>query len=283
MSAEVLTLINGSDVPQSVYDPNGRRHTLEPHQVLPLPGKVAKQFLDERGKFVTIWKPVSVPFARPGESVVYIANVTGSPFLSEKVAHKYLDKATKLEKVEMIPNPLRVPFPITRMYPQPQRIGDSPGGTKTTFSTPPLPVRIPPWHRLPVPQSCADWLLRRDAQQDEKVVGGLVLAREPSSFEPNETWELPEILVYSRMVDDSAQGWVPEREVWKAIMENDDTRTAELKIQLLNTLFYRLVDERWTLPTKQAFDGQLQRVLEEHTRGTKGKANAASSTSAASR
>lgn len=277
--SEVITIHNGSEVPQHIYDETGRRHALEANQVLPMPAKIAKLFLAERGRFVSIWRPVQVPPGQVGEPTVYVANITGSPFLPEKVAHKYMDKATKLEKVEHIANPLRVPFPVLRMYPQPQKVILSPGGTQTTLSTPPLPVRIPPWHRLPVPKSCADWILRRDAQQDDKMAGALMEARAPTGFEPNDTWELHEILVYCRMVDDSAAGWLTEREVWKAIESNDDVKIAEFKIKLLNTLFYRIVDDRWSLPTKQAFDTQLQRALEEHTRATKTKPTPAASVS----
>lgn len=272
--SDVITIQNGTDVEQAAYDVSGKKHVLIPHAVLPFPTAVARLFLEQRSSYVSVWKSVRVPPAKAGEQIVYVANVTGNPFLPQTVDWKYLDKATKLERIEKIPNPLRTPFPIRRLYAQPQVIGMSPGGTKTTFSTPAIPVVIPPWQRVAVPLSCAEWLTRRDAQQEEHFAGALIMARAPAAFEPNETWELHEMMVFARLMDDKAQGWISEKEAFKALDSNDDVKLAELKIKLLNQLFYRLVDERYALPPKEAFDAALQAALVEFKKSAKSQPSA---------
>ena len=108
--AEATTFIelhNRSTVPQPIYDEKGVKHVLEALEMRPLPEKIAKQFLAERGKFVTIYTPTRIPIIE-GEERVWVCNGTGNPFVPKTIT---------LPPMEDGEEPIEIPHPLLEAKP----------------------------------------------------------------------------------------------------------------------------------------------------------------------
>lgn len=243
-----VALYNTTDVEQAAYTPDGKRYTLAPHEVRPLPRDIAEAFLLQRSKFVQTYQAVYIP-PSPGESVSWIANATGSPFQPEILKRTKLNRQTGIEDVYEVPNPLRTARPVEFAMNKTQKISDSrQGGFKESFSFPPEMVKIPPTTRVPVPRSIAEWLLRRDAQMEDGFQRSLVECRGPSDFEPNESWPIDEMLLYAEIMD-SKTNWK------KHIPKNGEDH--DKKLSLYRALFFRLIDDTYNLVDRAYFNGLL--------------------------
>lgn len=247
--AETITLYNHTEIDQHAYTEDGKRYTLAPYQIQPLPSDIAELFLRQRAKFVQRYAAMSLPTV-PGEDEVWMANNTGNPFLPAKIKVKYFDKQTNEEKTTEIDNPLRKAKPLEHVLSSQQMVVDSEQGSfKESRSYPGKPVRVPPYTRFKCSRSISEWLSRRDYQQEDLLKNSLVFCREPSAWEPNETWQLDEIQVFAELLDEQTQ--------WGKFVKNKGDER-EQKLSLLNALFFRLIDDRFLAPPKTYYEKVLR-------------------------
>ena len=246
--SENVTLYHHSNIHQHAYS-DGRRHTMQPFEIRVLPPDVAQLFLAQRGQFVQPYVVASIPRIE-GEPLVYLANVTGNPFLPEKVKTTYFDRQKNIEVEQEVTNPLRQARPVHRKMQVPQIVRATKDGQgKETFSVPPMLVKLPPFSRHQCSKSTADWLTERDARQDELMVGAIKIVRAPTNYEPNDSWSQEEMLAYGEALDASV-AW---RTHWPvpATGEGFADESRKVKIDLLNALFFKVIDERYTLPPRE--------------------------------
>jgi len=250
----LLTIQNRTEVQQHAYMDTGHRHTLEPYEIREVPEEIAHAFLLQRAPSVQKYDVVILPPAA-GERVVWLANMTGNPFAPDTVKVLKQDPKTGFEVAHEFPNQLKSPMPVTREMETSQEIvmGDS---GKESISHPPITITLPPYKRHPFGATIAEWMLRRDAQMDELSVGKIAAVRAPSNFEPNDSWDFRDIVVFAHMVEDL--DWI------KLFNLKDETeaQAKKSKAVLLQALFFRLCDHRYALPTEPAFKLKLMDVTE---------------------
>lgn len=247
---ELITIENLSNIEQHVWDELGIRHSLPPHAILPRREELAKLFLKEKGKYVRKYVPFQIPDV-PGEPKQWLANVSGNPLLPKEITFPQTDRKTGLTVYLKKPNPLATPVTVKHKMQRGQERALDGEGKETALNLPPVTIKFPPGTRLQVSDSIANWLIMRDDMQEDDCRGRLIRCREPSEFEPNESWDYDDIRLYAEMMDapvDLKKAFPPAKSV------KGDTDV--LKERLVNTLFFFLVDEKYSLPPKHAFDAK---------------------------
>ena len=269
---DTVNIYNTSEVEQTAFTDDGKRHQLGPYEIRLMPEDIAKAFLSQRGRYVQPYVAVQLPRVA-GEDIVWIANATGNPFDPDKIKLKKFDPKTNIEEMYEVENPRKKARPLTREMQSEQKVVRSKHGTFfESLSFPPTKIKIPPFTRHPASRSIAEWLVRRDYQQDDLHKGSLVICRQPSGFEPNDSWSVDEIYTYAEIVDDQTK-W---RKRFVAIDKDHESR-----VRLLNALFFRLIDERYALPPRDYFEIVMKDRKREDRQETK-NASAADSRAAAS-
>lgn len=264
-TAEVVVLRNITDVPQHIFV-NDRRETIHGQQTRALPGNIAKLFLEQRGKFVIRHEAPRMP-VMPGYSGVWLANGTGNPFLPAKISIQVHDKRTNMYVDELVDNPMRRPQYVRERVGQGQVVQPSrEGDGEESVNLPKVTVEIPPYERVLVPGPLATVLLNRDDSRELHNRGQVRLCRAPGGFEPNETWGLDEIRTYASLLDpvgllpfmqSKYEGHIPPEIYFKG----NKSAMAEAKKKLLDILFFRLIDEQYTLPTQEEFKRKHDRFV----------------------
>jgi hypothetical protein len=272
---EAVKLQNTTDVEQSVYF-NGRRYTIPPQNIETFPREIAMEFLAHRAQFVSVFTPASIPRALEGENLTYIANVTGNLFLPLKVRVTRYHKGTE-EEIE-IDNPMRIARVIRHQMGIGQVYLDAENGEpdeKESINRPRILIELPPFVRLPFPAHVAEFLYGRDSRQEAHMRGGIIAARPPTRFEPNETWPLDDVRLYCGLMDPhSFSPYLDKTKSAHAILaeveyKGDGARIDSAKRQLLNTLFFRLVDARYPLVDEAEFRDKKKELA--NAIGGKGK------------
>jgi hypothetical protein len=268
MSGDVIRLQNLADTAQKVFSDDGKMIIIPPYGVEAFRESVARLFLKECGKHVQVFRE-TVFEPMPGEPNVWIANVTGNPFLPKEAPDVEYDPLRKKEIEIRIPNPNKRPRTVKRV-----KIGtevDVSGGHGPhgieRVSNPPKIVAIPPHTRMVCPRPIAKWLIDKDAAQERKFQGSLIECRAPTAFEPNITWPLHEVALYSHIVDKDKFPLKPAE--YRAMRDGEkltgDKDVDELKKEYLYKVFFLLVDDKYALPHENAFlsiqkrfDGKLK-------------------------
>jgi hypothetical protein len=256
---EYATLENISDIRQWITygddEDSAVMYELPPYGVLDFPLEVAREFLMRRPQCVRVYEPVKLPEPKDGEPLVYIANMTGSPFLPETVQVALVQRGGKMVD-ELIPNPLRIPHVVSytmqgEQIIQPCRHDPS---SKESLNMPSRVVSIPPFRRFKLGMTLADWLLRRDAAQIPGLTGALSLVGAPRSYEAQPDWRLYELQAYAVRVDlDTFSRHDPVFGPMMSRHEEDYEDLDELKNvreKLWQALWFRCLDERRGTPTK---------------------------------
>jgi len=257
-----IQLENHSEMPQHVYDGEGVRFTIPEFEVRIFPRDVAAQFLTERQRFVQKFIPVAIP-QKEGMPNAWVANMTGNPFLpSEVEVNRVLHG--ELTKIQ-VANPVKTPQTLNFEFGRDQttiKMEDDPNGDDV-INHPPYKFRLPPYQRHKVPADIAMWMQERDGNQDDVHQGKVRLVRAPAvdGFEPNETWDYDDVRIYAALIDDKSIDVDVEYPPEKSLAED---AVPKAKDGLLRALFFRIVDERFALPTRTAFtrakDGLLKRA-----------------------
>jgi hypothetical protein len=250
MADKLVQVLNDSGVEKTIYETGtGVRYTIAAHTVLPVPENVAQQFLGSHPRYCKIFKPVEIPHIDSDERV-WIANMTGSPFVAATFeVYQGDDKPPKVYQ-----NLLFKAQPLTFTW---YRGQENIGTPEEPFykNVPPITIEVLPFRRDPYPKRIADWLVQRCQTAPFPYTNLLREVRAPSDFEPNETWSLADMRLYASMIDpefftrDFLNEKFPREESIK-----DPSRVGEIKQLLYQYLFFRLVDDEFSLVTREGFE-----------------------------
>jgi hypothetical protein len=263
---EVFTLRNVSDTPQHVFI-NDRRETIHGLQTRVLPLDVARLFLEQRGKYVVKHESPAIP-VMAGFGSVWVANLSGNPFLPEKVTVKVKDRRTNMYVDELVDNPLRKPFYIRERISQGQVVQESTKGEggQESINLPKMVIEIPPYERVLVPGPIAYTLLTRDSIREDLIRGQVGQCRAPGEFEPNETWALDDVRLYAGLLDFHAFRPYLDSKLETCIKPEsafggNKSRVAEERKKLLDLIFFKVINEEITLPDPREFAQKKAKYL----------------------
>lgn len=257
---DLVEIHNSSGVVQSVFDaegmagPAGRRYDIAAHGNLVVSSALASLFTGQRQGYVVRRTIAEIPRV-PGEPIIWVANVTGNPWLPKEVKLKRINKG--VEEDYLAPNPLLDPVTLTNRMRGDQVIVSTPDGSdKETKWMPEVVIAIPAFTRVGLSKRYAQWVLARDERQEIHHIGKVVQCRPPRSdgFEPNISWGLGELQDYARYA-------FPD-EVWSGHEEllgkdpsdyRDEAEQAAAADTLCKALFFLVVREEYSLPEPEAF------------------------------
>jgi len=251
-----ILLENISEITQSVYF-DGRRESIPSYSTRHCGPELAREFIAERGAFVREFQTINVPTPEYGEKTAWVTNVTGNPFVDEKVITKRIHRG-KEEEVS-IDNPFFMPRIIKHHMPASQVVQScvKDPTSEECLNIPGTWIRLPPYRRVRMGRNAADWLVRRDMQQLEFARGQILEVHEPRDFEPNEAWSLNDLRLMAKLVapdmfrrDHDALGDVlgPTEEE----LENRDV--GEFATNLWHKLFFFVIDERYPTISEREFN-----------------------------
>lgn len=239
---------------------SGIQHTIYAHEVRAFPDGLAKMFLDQHPRFVHIQRKTEIHL-KPDERAVWIANVTGNPHAKDEVdVSKIVDGK---ERWNRIPNPHRKPQALKFRMHQDQ-IWYGPPDDRKCLNPAPFDVHIPPYERVQLSANMADTILNRSmfvSAVEEK--GKVRPCRAPGQFEPNVTWQLDDIRMYANIVDGKLFSLEALETTYKAEASyaGDKNAIAEAKLALLHALFFCLIDDAFSLPTREGFERKRNEVF----------------------
>lgn len=268
-----ILLENKSDIAQSVYH-NGEREIISGYGTRSCGPELARLFIAERGSFVHEFSAVSVPQLSPGDKEVWVANVTGNPFVDKKITTKRIHRG-KEEDFE-IDNPFFAPRIINHKMNGGQEIRpcENDPSSMESINLVGTWIRLPPYRRVKMGTTAASWLLRRDMQQLDFARGQIKTVVAPGSFEPNEAWELDDLRIMARLIEpsifcrDSPEfGDVLGGEEAELAPEDVDAAATEL----WHKLFFFLIDDRYPTVTEQEFKDTKARAQSKKPQKPAGK------------
>ena len=103
----LLAIESTSSITQTILY-KGEQYSLQPYSVQSFTADVSNAFLLQRPRHVREFVDVVLPPIEPGQSVMWLANTTGNPFLPETVQ---VSRVVRGERVQVdIPNSLREPW-----------------------------------------------------------------------------------------------------------------------------------------------------------------------------
>jgi len=253
-----VILENLSTADQCVWDEEGREYRIAGRAIAgPYPREVARKFLSECEGRVLEHVPELIP-SEPGTPDVWLANNTGSPNFPESFVYYTLNRLTKQKEPRAEPHPNREPRTLNFEYDQGQRrIANG------CVNLPNLPVRLAPFSRRRVPETVARAWLTAQAMGDPSHADALILSREPTAHEPNDTWDLDEIVAYAVCLSQDFR----DRFQAKTVRElGKDSSTGDIlkeKQRILKPLHFFLINPEINLPTKHAVTRRLNELKRE--------------------
>ena len=261
MSKKVVLLENITGVAQNVSDDNAVVYTLPAHSKYPFEEEIASLFLSERGKFVRIYTPVEIPPPRSvGEPMVWIANLTGDP--DAKPTIELTDTVKGQPTVVSYPHACYEARDLVYSIHVDQTRSIDASGLPYYMNNMPVRVKLPAYERFYVPKHVADFVIGRAALMREfgMPVGP---CRAPTNFEANPTWSIDDLWDYARLLDATKFNDAFEaklcQEVDKsvktlaAVQQSFPGKLAVVKQELWKHIFFRLVNEEYSLPKEAVF------------------------------
>lgn len=205
---------------------NGRQHTIQAMQTVGLDDEIAALFMQKlRGAVEADDGQNRVEFADHTGERWWVANITGD---ARRASDDYRRK----------------PHPRKHKMQGGARPGYESQGAETTLQQPVQVLEIWPYQRKSLPRHIAEWVLGRDAMSGSP--GCLIHARAPTDFEPNDAWELADLILWCKLVDRSIE--LPKLSQLKSNADLFDAKRG-----LLEQAYFRIVDPVYTLPTQDEF------------------------------
>lgn len=252
---KAVPIRNRSKVDQFILM-DGERLEIKAYHTKVVPPHVADAFTEACSPHVVREDGVSAiddEAIMPGAEVVWLMNTTGNPDSPETLRFK---KMTKEGQVDIeVPNPKHEPIVVR----QEKDGGQKPGrvkGEHTLLNMGSIQIVVWPYSRKAFDKDTAEWLLRRDAGQMETMIGCLKPAREPSGYEPNDTWELDDLQLYAVMLGIEKVG--PKLSTLKKTASKGTRSLEELvdetKTEVLKRLFFRIADKDYPVPSNEEWE-----------------------------
>lgn len=254
---ELKTLKNVTSFDHSIVF-KGTKITLESGDEETLPADVADLFLKEHDGLVQEVKVDEVEAQFGIEEPMWIANVTGAPWLKEQtVRDQYYDQRERRSITKEMEMENAKPITVSRQYdPGMQEYRGQDGGL-LALNLFKKTLTIPPFKRLQVPEVMGRWLLKRDRQQARTMQGCLIKSRKPTAFEPDTSWDLDEIRMYLKYLnpkEDLGRSQAQIEALSKGDQERTNTEVRNAKKELMKKLYYYLVSPSCSLPSRREFE-----------------------------
>lgn len=234
-------------------------HVLPPHTTLPFEPEVANKFLAEYAGMVVEDTQEAIP-DRPGQRRVWLANVTGNPFLPDTI---FVPGKRETDPPEQIPNPLKQPITLEWLITRPEEVHVDESNLPMSHHYPPTLFKLKPFDRQSVPESVAMQLIQRDSCCIPMQKGKIIECREPQPFEPNRSWGLNDLMLYARLCDDhffTEKRFSDMNVLSEEGLGHDKNKIREARGVLWQYIFHIIVDKRRGLPPKGAFDAAKARI-----------------------
>lgn len=246
-----IILKNSSNITQCAYSDDGLRVELGPYAVRSFKQEEAALLMADCGHAVREHVPMQMP-ELPGEEV-WVANVSGSPFLPKTVRIKNYDRQTREWKDTQTPNLAREAQPFVGSF----NLNQTPGGRNLGRR----PVEVPAHYRMAVPKALADWMIARCFHTIPENRGIMTLCRAPTDFEPTMGWDLDDVIIYGMMMEPLFHTMYSVRS--KSDLKQDPVAIEAETRRLLDLVFYYVVDPKYNLPTKTKFEAFKKRKIGE--------------------
>jgi hypothetical protein len=258
----LVDIRNTSDIERKVLF-NKKIEVIYPQTVRSVPRELASAFVEEHPSDVQYYVPVKLPPIGVGERVVWLANVTGNPFAPDEVMDIRIVKGKREEyKVQ---NPNKRPIPVKGLMGVGQLWQKNPhSGEEECINLPKIAIEIPPFARIRCGHFVADWLMVRDGMSGIAHRGKLLVCNEPGDCEPNDSWSLDEIRQYALFVDSVTFSQAEHIGPSEADLKADPAAVLEAKELLLRKVFFRVVDPKYSKPTRSQWDGIKQALAEKN-------------------
>lgn len=254
---------------------NGTVFTIEPGETRQFIEEVADVMLEENPDAV-FWDRHFAQKLETQEALgatAWVANMTGCPYYPASISVTRYDPVARKQYIEELPNPVREEQRTLRR--------EMKGGTqivqgKSGEEQVNLPnVVIELKGRKQLPPAHAEWFIKRAS--NAAVVSGspqspdAIRSRPPSDFEPDESWDYDDIILYCELVSSQLRRSLKTASQLKATPEfrrnKDETESAYNKrfkrlmkqatqTVLYEHLYYYLVNPRIALPTRSQFEAR---------------------------
>ena len=252
-----MMLENLSTSDQVVWDEDGKEHVIAGRAIIgPIGGALAKMFIDGCEGRVIEYIPELIP-TQPGVEDIWVANNTGNPNFPKTYEYKITNKLTKQQETvsENHPNaePRTLHFEFDR------------GQVKTANNVINVPnqlVRLPAFSRRRVPETVARAWLSSQAMGDPAAREALVISRQPSEREPNESWDLDEVVAFALCLHKDFEHKFQARSV-KMMGKTAKPSSADIlneKRRVLKALYFFLINPEINLPPKKAVEKKLSEL-----------------------
>lgn len=251
MATRTKTLVNnGAKSASVVY--KGRQIVLGPHQEQDFDEEIADDFLSKWSPIVALADDIGGVFEDGVDtSSIWVANVTGHPDAPETLPGK-----TVKDKQWVVceqPNPRKDARTLIMKAKGPMVEFIGKDGHLAAKNTLGKKYEIPAFRRRQFPSAIARWWLNREGASCAQGPHGetfpcVIRSRAPSNFEPDSSWELNDIRLYTRLCDADAELGPSQEDLEKY---GEDVVAA--KKLALKRLYFHLVDPQCVLPTQREF------------------------------
>lgn len=280
MESEVAltTLRNTTGTSQSVVY-QGRQFTLLAHEMQTFDADVAAAFLMKCSPIIIDVREDAgvVEEKKQEEQFTWIANMTGNPSAAEKVSSQVYSKDTLRWKEVQVTNPNKAPRVLSRELKGGHTAFIAKDGGLVQITNPSKTIALKPFQRRRLKTDEAEWFIMCDGSSGTGR-GAAIISRGPATFEPDMSWSLDDMRVFLRLCDaNAALGDDEQMLATKAQKETDKLARAakkgddkewlknEVKSQLkegirkaknavYQTLFFKLVDPGYSLPSRAEFN-----------------------------
>jgi hypothetical protein len=249
--------------------------------------EVANKFLlDCQGLIEEVAEDFGAEYQDNESGKLWIANVTGNPDAPSMVQTRLFDSKLKRWVTADIENPIKAPRDLKEWAEGPMEEYTAKDGVAEALNHAGHYVRIPAFRRRQLDAGEVEWFMNRvsNAARAANIPGYPVsvamISRAPSNFEPDTSWELNDIRMYLRLADPDAIIGPSEEEVLEQAAKDgveeyewaqrmNDAKRLEMK-----RVYFRLINPKYTLPTRATFNELKSRskkrqkaVTEQHSAG----------------
>jgi hypothetical protein len=247
-----VDLRNTTDVPQTCLH-DGALHVIGAKEEATFNVGLAEAFLSQCPGAIEMFENEEVNEVEErgfrDDGYVWVANMTGNPDLPETVT---VDGPYSKEKrqwtKEAIPNPKLQPVTQQRWF----DLGEEEYRTVQGVFARNLGrelIAISPYKRMRLPENVAKWFLRRDGRGQVEHRGAVIESRQPSSFEPTNSWELDDIKLWVSLIEPSIAAKI--KTTAQCPTERD---LLDEKKLALRRAFFLAANPKYPLPSRAKFD-----------------------------
>ena len=261
------TIQNTTSIPQSLVV-EGRQVVLEANEERPFDYKLADRFLDECfGAVIEVKDDFGSEFNDKDDTRIWLANMTGDPDAPSEITTEMYDSKLRRHVPDRQPNPIKTPRLLKEWAEGGQKQYTAKDGTPEALNLPGKWQVLPQFRRKQFDKGTAQWFMNRCSNATVQAQGyntcAAIKSRPPSAFEPDNGWSLDDMRVYLKLTDADAPLGPTEAEIAGMAKDVPDSeydsedyerRVRTAKRECMKRIYFRLINPKYRLPTKKAFD-----------------------------